>query len=47
MERDRIQKIIDIVGPALARRWASAIKAGLTPADMSTNEFIDTQHRRS
>jgi hypothetical protein len=41
MQPDRIQKIIDIVGPALAKS-GKPIKDGLTPADMSTNEFIDT-----
>jgi hypothetical protein len=41
MEPDRIQKIIDIVGPALAKT-GKPIKDGLKPADMSTNEFIDT-----
>ena len=40
MEPDRIQKIIDIVGPALAKTGKD-IKSGLTPADMSTNQFID------
>lgn len=40
MEADRIQKIIDIVGPALAKT-GKAIKDGLTPADISTNEFVD------
>jgi hypothetical protein len=41
MEADRIQKIIDIVGPALSKTGKD-IKSGLTPADMSTNDFIDT-----
>ncbi len=41
MEPDRIQKIIDIVGPALAKTGKD-IKTGLKPADMSTNDFIDT-----
>ena len=36
---DRIQKIIDIVGPHC--QGGKQIKAGLTPADLSTNEFID------
>jgi hypothetical protein len=40
MEPDRIDKIIKIVGPALAKSGKD-IKSGLKPADMSTNEFID------
>ena len=40
MEPERIQKIIDIVGPAL-KTQGKDIKAGLTPAEMSTNQFID------
>jgi hypothetical protein len=41
MEAERIDKIIGIVGPALATQ-GKEIKAGLKAADMSTNEFIDT-----
>jgi hypothetical protein len=40
MDPDRIQKIIDIVGPALAKTGKN-IKPGLKPSDMSTNDFID------
>jgi len=40
MEDARIQKIIDIVGPAL-KTQGKDIKAGLTPADVATNEFVD------
>jgi hypothetical protein len=40
MDPDRIQKIIDIVGPALAKT-SKNIKPGLKPSDMSTNDFID------
>ena len=40
MEASRIQKIIDIVAPALAKT-DKPIKDGLKPADLSTNEFID------
>jgi hypothetical protein len=40
MEADRIQKIIDITGPELAKT-GKPIKDGLKPADMSTNEFVD------
>jgi hypothetical protein len=40
MEPDRIDKIISIVGPALATT-GKQIKDGLKASDMSTNEFID------
>jgi hypothetical protein len=41
MEESRIQKIIDIVGPAV-NKSGKPTKDGLKPADMMTNEFIDT-----
>jgi hypothetical protein len=40
IEEARIQKIIDIVGPALAKT-DKPIKDGLKPADLITNEFVD------
>jgi hypothetical protein len=40
MEPDRIDKIIGIVGPALAKTGKN-IKPGLKASDMSTNDFID------
>ena len=42
MEPDRIQKIIDIVGPALAKRRARPSRTASRRRDMSTNQFIDT-----
>jgi len=41
MEESRVQKIIDIVGPAV-NSSGKPIKDGLKPADMITNEFIDS-----
>jgi hypothetical protein len=40
MEESRIQKIIDIVGPALAK-GGKPIKDGLKATDLFTNEFVD------
>jgi hypothetical protein len=40
MEESRIQKIIDIVGPALAK-GGKPIKDGLKASDLFTNEFVD------
>jgi hypothetical protein len=40
MEEARIQKIVDIVGPALAKSGKS-IKAGLKATDLFTNQFVD------
>jgi len=40
MEEARIQKIIDIVGPALAKSGKS-IKDGLKATDLFTNQFVD------
>lgn len=36
----RVQKIIDAAGP-IAQKQGSAPKAGLKPADIATNEFLD------
>ena len=41
MEESRVQKIIDIVGPAV-NSSGKPIKDGLKPSDLITNEFIDT-----
>ena len=40
-EEARIQKVIDIVVPAL-KTQGKATKDGLKPADLITNEFVDT-----
>ena len=40
-EEARIQKVIDIVVPAL-KTQGKATKDGLKPADLTTNEFVDT-----
>jgi hypothetical protein len=40
-EKDRVQRIIDVVTPIFAAQ-RQPVKDGLTPEDLFTNEFIDT-----